>query len=223
LRGLKHGFQAANLGVYQAANRMGVGRMGTTLTAVHLAGTTLSVAHVGDTRAYLIRDHTAACLTSDHTRVGELVRMRLLSPDKVRTHQQRSVLNRCLGLELFVQPDLFTLPVQQDDLIVLCTDGVWAVIQDQEFADYAGAHASLADFNQAVLDRALIRGSDDNLSMLSLRILSLAPASEPEPRSTLGGWLRRILRPLRRTRPISASIPLILQAWNPCASSFRKA
>jgi protein phosphatase len=223
LQGLKQGFQAANLGVCQTANRMGVGRMGTTLTAVHLSGSTLSVAHVGDSRAYLIRDRTATCLTSDHTRVGELVRLRLLSPDKVRGHQQRSVLNRCLGLELFVQPDLFTVPVRQDDLIVLCTDGVWGVIEDQAFAEFAHAEPSLEGFNQAVLDQAIRNGSDDNLSLLSLRFRSLAaPVAQPS-RSTLAAFLRRIFLPLQRARPESAENPLILPAWHPCARSFRKA
>jgi protein phosphatase len=224
LQRLRHGVQAANLGVCQTANRMGVGRMGTTLTAVHLDGSTLSVAHVGDSRAYLIRDHTATCLTNDHTRVGELVRMRLLSPDKVRTHQQRSVLNRCLGLELFVQPDLFSVQVRQDDLIVLCTDGVWGVVEDLEFTELAQAEPTLEGFNQAVLDRALRNGSDDNLSLLSLRLRSLSASRDAgRPASGLGAFMRRIFLPLQRTRPISGQIPLILQPWNPCARSFRKA
>jgi len=224
LQRLKHGIQAANLGVCQAANRMGVGRMGTTLTAVHVSGSTLSVVHVGDSRAYLIRDRTATCLTNDHTRVGELVRMRLLSPDKVRTHQQRSVLNRCLGLELFVQPDLFSIQVRPDDLIVLCTDGVWGVVEDLELAELAHAEPTLEGFNQAVLDRALRNGSDDNLSLLSLRLRSLAANLDGgRAASGLGAFLRRIFLPMQRARPISGQIPLILQAWNPCARSFRKA
>jgi protein phosphatase len=208
LQRLRHGFQAANVGVCQAANRMGVGRMGTTLTAAHLRGSTLSVAHVGDSRAYLIRDHTATCLTSDHTRVGELVRMRLLSPDKVRGHQQRSVLNRCLGLELFVQPDLFALQVRLDDLIVLCTDGVWGVVEDQELAGFARAEPTLEGFNQAVLDRAIRNGSDDNLSLLSLRFRALAETPGAErPGSGLAAFIRGIFRPLKRAAPYTSTMP----------------
>jgi protein phosphatase len=186
---LRQGVQEANLGVYQMANRMGVGRMGTTLTAVHLAGHTLHVAHVGDSRAYLIRDGSAVCLTQDHTRVGELVRMRLLSPDKVRGHQQRSVLSKCVGLELFVQPDIFSVPVLPGDHVVLCTDGVWGCVEDPEFAQFAAAEPTLAGYNQAVLDAAIRKGSDDNLSLLSLRFRSLAGAPVPAPAS----WFRRVL------------------------------
>jgi protein phosphatase len=188
---LRQGVQEANLGIYQMANRMGAGRMGTTLTAVHLSGHTLHVAHVGDSRAYLVRDRQATCLTQDHTRVGELVRLRLLSRDKVRSHQQRSVLDKALGLELFVQPDIFAVPVLPGDRIVLCTDGVWGFVEDQELADHAAAHASLEGFNRAVLAAALRAGSDDNLSLLTLRLRALTGSPEGSPR---GSWFRRVFR-----------------------------
>jgi protein phosphatase len=194
-QGLIRGVQDANLGIYQMAIRMGVGRMGTTLTAVHLAGHTLHVAHVGDSRAYLVRDRQATCLTQDHTRVGELVRMRLLSPDKVRTHQQRSVLDKCLGLELFVQPDVFAVAVRPGDRIVLCTDGVWGFVEDQDIADFAAAESSMEGFNRVVMDAAIRKGSDDNLSLLSLRFGALAGAPEAgPPKSTVAGLFRRLIR-----------------------------
>ena len=192
---LRQGLQDANLGVHQMANRMGAGRMGTTLTAVHLQGHTLHVAHVGDSRAYLVREGAATCLTQDHTRVGELVRMRLLAPGKVRGHQQRSVLNKCLGLDLFVQPDVFACPVRAGDRIVLCTDGVWGVIEDEDFAAMAQAEPDLESFNQSLLDEAIRRGSDDNLSLLSLRFNALAgaPGADSAP-SALGVFLRKVFR-----------------------------
>src|SRR5258707_12586622 len=98
LQSLRRAVEQANLAVHQAAFRLNAGQMGTTLTVANIAGDRLYLAHVGATRAYLVRDGTARCLTNDHSVVGELVRMRVLSPDKVRTHQQRSVLNRSLGL-----------------------------------------------------------------------------------------------------------------------------
>ena len=195
LQRLKQGVQEANLGIYQAASRMGVGRMGTTLTAVHLQGHTLNVAHVGDSRGYLIRGGRATCFTSDHTRVGELVRMRLLSPDKVRTHAQRSVLDRCLGLDLFVQPDLFTLPVAPGDRVVLCTDGVWGAIEDQDFADVAAQEPTLAGYNRFLVEEALRRGSDDNLSLLTLQCNALTGSPQPHPSgSALGAFFARVFR-----------------------------
>src|ERR1035438_5864675 len=128
---LRQGVQNANTQIMQTVMKEHLPPMGTTLTAVHLHGHTIHLAHVGDSRVYLVRDKVTWCITNDHTRVGEMVRMRLLSPDKARTHSQRSVLNRCVGLELFVQPDIEVLSVQEGDLVILCTDGLWSVIQDR--------------------------------------------------------------------------------------------
>ena len=196
LQRLKRGVQQANLGIYQTAGRMGVGRMGTTLTAVHLDGHTLSLAHVGDSRAYLVRGGTASLLTADHTRVGEMVRMRLLSPDKVRSHAQRSVLNRCLGLEMFVQPDLQEVGVLPGDLVVLCTDGVWGVIEDHEFAETEARLPDPEAFNAFLVQEALRRGSDDNLSLLTLRLRALTGSPRPDGngRSGLGAFFARVFR-----------------------------
>jgi PPM family protein phosphatase len=103
---LRQAMQHANIAVYQASQRLGAVRMGTTLSVVNILGSQLHIAHVGDSRAYLVRGHQVTCLTNDHTQVGELVRMKLLTPDKLRQHEQRSVLNRCVGMQLFVQADI---------------------------------------------------------------------------------------------------------------------
>ena len=165
--------QNANLSVYQTAQRMAAGRMGTTLTAVNIAGKNLYIGHVGDSRAYLIRGNKSTCLTNDHTRVGELVRMRVLSPEKVRTHSQRSVLEKCLGLTLFIQPDIFQVPVNEEDVIVLCTDGVWSVVEDNEFAGLAKEAKGAEDLSERIFDLAMNRDSDDNLSVVVLYLRHL--------------------------------------------------
>ncbi len=170
---LSRGIQSANLSVYQTAQRLGVGKMGTTLTAVSITGRTLTCGHVGDSRAYLLRGRTVTCLTNDHTRVGELVRMKLLSPDKVRTHSQRNVLLKCLGLDLFIQADIANHDVRTDDIVVLCSDGVWSVIQDEELARLAENAGGPEPFSRNVLEMALDRGSDDNVSVIAMYIRHL--------------------------------------------------
>jgi protein phosphatase len=169
---MRSAIQSANLGVYQHAQKMG--RMGTTLTAINLAGNRLHIAHIGDSRAYLIRDGKASCLTNDHTMVGELVRMRLLSPDKVRTHAQRSKLEKCVGIDLFIQPDITELALMPNDIIILCTDGVWSVIEDDEFAAYTDAASDPTDLSQRLIDVALERDSDDNVSVVTIHAERLA-------------------------------------------------
>jgi len=171
---MRRGVQDANMQVYQEAQRLGVRRMGTTLTAVTIYNGLLHFAHIGDSRAYLIRDGKAACITNDHTTVGDLVRMKVLSPDKVRTHAQRSVLNKCLGLELFVQPDVSQVPLKNDDVIILCTDGIWAVVEDHEFAAATQRSSGVEDLSQKLLDLALERDSDDNVSVIAIHARQLA-------------------------------------------------
>jgi len=171
---MKQAVQSANLNVYQKARELGVGRMGTTLTAGLLKENKFHIAHVGDSRAYLIRGKTSTCLTKDHTRVGELVRMKVLAPDKVRTHNQRSVLSKCLGLDLFVQPDVFEVQVQDGDILIFCSDGVWSMIDDDEFGTLASKAVSAEQLNQTIIDLALKRGSDDNVSAVTIIMHRLA-------------------------------------------------
>jgi serine/threonine protein phosphatase PrpC len=184
---LRRGIETANLHVFQTAQRMGAGRMGTTLTAAHVIGDMLRLAHVGDSRAYLVRDGRATLLTHDHTTVGDLVRMKVLSPDKVRTHAQRSILNRAIGLGLFVQPDICELPLQEGDRLILCSDGVWAVVQDHEFGSLASGARDTNQLSEDLVNLALDRDTDDNVSAIAIHIHRLAPV--PAAISRGRNWL----------------------------------
>ncbi len=176
-RRMRRSIDAANLSVFQMAQRLGAVRMGTTLTAVTIVGNQLHVAHVGDSRAYLIRDQQAQCLTNDHTHVGDMVRMKVIPPDKVRTHAQRSILTKGLGLSLFVQPDITQVALREGDRLVLCSDGVWSMIEDQEFALLAASTADMNDFSESLVNLALERQSDDNLSVVTIQLHRLDPAA----------------------------------------------
>jgi protein phosphatase len=190
---LKQAVQNANIGVYQMAQRMGAVRMGTTLSAANIVGNELHIAHVGDSRIYLVRDGKATSLTNDHTMVGELVRARILSPDKVRTHYQRSVLNKCLGIDLFVQPDVSRVPLQEGDVIVLCSDGLWSVLEDDAIAEVASQEPDPQTVSQRLIERALDAQSDDNVSAVTVRVQQLAdaPARTTQRRSfSLQGLFR---------------------------------
>ncbi len=177
LKTLRTGVEAANLGVYKESQRLGVGRMGTTLTAVAINPGILSLAHVGDSRAYLVREKRSVCLTNDHTMVGDLVRMKVLSSEKVRTHAQRSVLTKAVGLSLFVQPDLTQHALKQDDCLILCSDGVWCVIGDDEFSVLAAQSRDVAQLSQDLINLALDRKTDDNVSVIAIRIHDLPPSN----------------------------------------------
>lgn len=187
---LKAGVRDANLGVYQTSQRMKA-RMGTTLTAANILGDWLTIAHVGDSRAYLVRGQTATCLTNDHSQVGEMVRAKLISPEKARTHNQRSVLNRCLGMSLFVQADVSRTRLQPGDYLILCSDGLWSVIQDEEFAQLVNQLGDTGAICEKLVELAIQRESDDNVSAMAVQINALTqPAPDSEGKRRLFPFLR---------------------------------
>lgn len=191
---LQRGVETANLQVYQKAQQMDVGRMGTTLTAAYVCGDMLYLAHVGDSRAYLIRDGRCICLTSDHTTVGDMVRSKLISPDKIRTHAQRSILTKSVGTALFVQPDIVQQKLKEGDRLILCSDGVWSVIEDEEFAQVAGKSSSMDRISQEIIDLALDHQTDDNASVVVFHLRKLIAVSSEEEfdNQKPDGWLQKL-------------------------------
>jgi PPM family protein phosphatase len=191
---LQRGVEAANLRVYQKAQQLGAGRMGTTLTAAYVFGEMLYLAHVGDSRAYLIREGHSTCLTVDHTEVGELVRAKLISADKIRTHAHRSVLTKAVGTSLFVQPDIVQHKLKEGDQLILCSDGVWSVLEDEEFARIAGQSSSVDQTSQNLIDLALQHETDDNASVVVFHLRKLTPVS-PEheiPDQKSSNWFKNL-------------------------------
>jgi serine/threonine protein phosphatase PrpC len=116
--------------------------------------------------------------------------MKVLPPDKVRTHAQRSILTKGIGLTLFVKPDMAKHALQEDDRIVLCSDGVWSVIQDHEFADLAEMTKGARALSQSLIDLALERQTDDNCSAITIHIQRLSPAPAGSSSSHKGWSLR---------------------------------
>ncbi len=188
---IKTGIDKANLQVYNTAAQKGVGRMGTTITVAYILGDTLHLGHVGDSRAYLIRNGIADCLTVDHTQVGEMVRARILKPNRIRTHSQRSILTRAVGISLFVKPHLTRHRLQPGDQIILCSDGVWSVIEDEEFARVAEQHP-VEQVSQALVDLAMERESDDNASVVAFQVNGFHPVSTSDEHIKSPAWLYKL-------------------------------
>ncbi|MBK8784572.1 MAG: serine/threonine-protein phosphatase [Anaerolineales bacterium] len=193
-RTLERGVEAANLQVYQKARQLDAGRMGTTLTGAYVFGDMLYLAHVGDSRAYLIRDGHSICLTSDHTTVGDMVRAKLIPSEKIRSHAQRSVLTKSIGTSLFVQPDIIQKKLREGDRLILCSDGVWSAIEDEDFAQVTNEASSVAEISQNLIDLALDNNTDDNASVVVFHLRKLTPvvaAQESDKRESVG-WFQKL-------------------------------
>jgi protein phosphatase len=177
---LRNATRAANLAVLEASSEPGRRGMGTTMLAMALAGREATLAHVGDSRAYLARGETCTQLTNDHSRVGEMLRMHMITPEQAANHPARSQLTRSLGSDPLVQVDLVRQPIERHDTFVLCTDGLWDVIARPEIAevgqDLAARRLTTAiEAAERLVQLAVDRGSTDNVSAVVVHVTSDLP------------------------------------------------
>jgi protein phosphatase len=177
---LHRAMQAANIAVYETGLVVPELRgMATTLTAVVLDRGELAAAHVGDTRLYLVHHGAIAQLTKDHTIAGEHVRAGLISEERARQHAGRSQLTRALGKELIVPIDRLARRLCEGDLLILCSDGLYNVLGDQEMARLARGARDAATACHALVDAANERGTPDNVTAAVLRMTGAVPPSRP--------------------------------------------
>jgi serine/threonine protein phosphatase PrpC len=146
--------------------------MGTTVTAAAVAGDGhLQLAHVGDSRAYLLRGGTLEQLTSDHTVVGELVRRGRLTPEQAAIHPERSILTRAVGLDPRVPVDLpDPLELQPEDQVLLCSDGLTEAVADGQIAELLSAAPDGHAACRSLIDAANDAGGPDNITVVLVQV-----------------------------------------------------
>jgi protein phosphatase len=186
---LRSAVRAANVAVFDAGQDAERRGMGSTLTALAIAGKEAVIAHAGDSRAYLVRGGLASQLTADHSRVGEMLRMRLITAEQAARHPARSLLTRSLGTDPVLQIDLTRQPAELGDTYVLCSDGLWDVVARGEIATIAtGEPAGDDDASRppseaaaALIELALKRDAPDNITVAVIRLLAhgTAPGRRP--------------------------------------------
>src|SRR5258708_7597527 len=135
---LHRAVQQANIDIHDRALVVTeLRRMATTLTALVVDGPMAHVAHVGDSRLYLIRDGVIVQKTKDHTVAADRRRLGMISAERARSHPGRSVLTRSLGRALIAAVDRIAFPVASGDALVVCSDGLYNVLADEEILDLA--------------------------------------------------------------------------------------
>ena len=190
---LQRAVQRANIEIHNRAIAVPeLRRMGTTLTALVVDGGRLSAAHVGDCRLYLTRRGRISQMTKDHTMVGERVRMGLMSAASARNHPERSMLSRSLGRELIVSVDRLTMPLVQNDRLLLCSDGLYNVLEDREIEHLLQPGDASATC-KALIETANARGSADNLTAAVFIMCGATPFAESAPNTGWRRWLSRFL------------------------------
>jgi protein phosphatase len=163
---LRYCVAAANRQVFDTASeKPELQGMGTTLVALLTGPRRVALAHVGDSRAYLIRGGRIRQLTDDHSLVAELVRRREISAVAARGHPHRHVLTRALGVRRSVEADLAELTPTAGDVVVLCSDGLTGLVEDTEIASAVAAHGDLERICEHLVSVANDRGGEDNITV----------------------------------------------------------
>jgi PPM family protein phosphatase len=177
--------QSANREIHQLAqedsSRAG---MGTTLTSALVRGDEVALGHVGDSRAYVLRDGQLKRLTKDHSLVEELRRQGRLTEEQAEEHPQRSIITRALGPEPSVNVDTMTFPAKDGDVFLLCSDGLTTMVSDDEIRQILVEARSLRNAVSKLVEAANRGGGRDNITAVAFRVAD-ADAKEGEESATL--------------------------------------
>ena len=164
--------EAANAAIIEAAaNGLGKPGMGCTATAAYVEDNTIAIAHVGDSRAYLLHEGTLIRVTRDHSYVEELVDAGEITADEARVHPNRSVITRALGSDPAMYADHFAVAVEEGDRLILCSDGLSSMITDYDIENIATQSSTAQVCVDNLVDAALAAGGADNVSVIAVDIV----------------------------------------------------
>jgi len=163
--------KAANFAVYEKAqSQEEFSGMGTTLVAALVQGRSVVVSNVGDSRAYHVGEHGIRRITEDHSLVEMMLKLGELTPEQAKTYPGKNYITRAIGTEPVVECDVFQLDMERGDYLVLCTDGLTNLVDDQEILFEVIHGERKQDCCQHLLDIANNRGAPDNVTCILVQI-----------------------------------------------------
>lgn len=165
---LCHTLSFANTAIQKEAKRQGYDRMGTTVVAALVTPEEMTLLWVGDSRAYLLRDGELLRLTRDHSYVQELIDCGTISEREARNHYHRNLLTRAVGAKRRVEADTLALPAKEGDRLLLCSDGLFGMVEEKEILDILTEAESLALVTHELICAANFRGGEDNVTVVLL-------------------------------------------------------
>ena len=161
-----HALEKANDTVFGLAGRQPEFRgMGTTLVGAFVQGREASILNVGDSRAYLCDGETLRQVSEDHSYVEEMRRLGRISAEDARTHPQKNLITRAVGVDATVEGDLFEVELRDTDILLLCSDGLTGMVEDEKIAEVLAKAGTLEDKGRELLTLALEGGGRDNITV----------------------------------------------------------
>jgi protein phosphatase len=165
--------QEANRRIFDRARHdTGLSGMGTTVTAALLGEDAIAMGHVGDSRAYRVREGELEQLTQDHSLVADLIRSGRLTPEEAEDHPQRSVITRALGTDPDVDVDTFLVEARPGDLFLICSDGLTSMVPEEEILETLRTSPTLDQAAKALVKAANKQGGEDNITVILFRVES---------------------------------------------------
>ena len=170
---LGRAIETANGKVRESAERMPeLEGMGTTVVAASCDGDTLSIANVGDSRLYIVSGHEIRQITRDHSWVEEMVRRGGLGRDEARNHPDKNIITRAVGAEDTIKADFFSVKLKEGDLILMCTDGLTNMLEDEEIRMILDGARDIVEKAEELVRRANENGGMDNISVILIEPLN---------------------------------------------------
>ena len=140
--------------------------MGTTFVVATIYGNSIYIANIGDSRLYLVNQDTIQQITRDHSLVEEMINMGELDRKNARTHSKKNIITRAIGADSEVVPDFFEVEYQKGDIVLMCSDGLSNMIDDDDMKEIINGEGSLQDKVMKLIDTANENGGRDNISVV---------------------------------------------------------
>jgi PPM family protein phosphatase len=166
---LRHSVERACMAIYSAAQAdPRLAGMGTTVISLLLKGDNAFFAHVGDSRAYLVRGDMIQQISEDHSLVNEQIKAGMITPEEAKHSRYKNIITRSVGFEEQVQVDVMGLVVEPGDTFILCSDGLANMVEDRELLEAVQRH-DVREVPRRLIDLANERGGDDNITVIAVR------------------------------------------------------
>jgi protein phosphatase len=170
---LRSAVERACIEIFKAAqNDPRLSGMGTTVILLLVKGNHALFAHVGDSRAYLVRGDLIQQISEDHSLVNEQIKAGMITPDEARNSRYKNIITRSVGFEEEVQVDVMGLLTENNDAFILCSDGLANLVDDREIRDTLGGCADIKEAPKRLIDIANDRGGDDNITVIVVKTVS---------------------------------------------------
>lgn len=166
---LKSVFRRANdIILYKAAADQSMAGMGTTAVASIISEDTIVIGNLGDSRAYIISDGKIKQITEDHSYVEQLLKAGKIKEEEAKSHPRRNEITKAIGIEFYCEPDVFELEYKEGDLLLLCSDGLDKMIDDDVILEITGRESEPTDICQRLVDAANSAGGLDNITVIAV-------------------------------------------------------